>query len=220
MFVLPDFSKVFDYENGFYLSCDASRIRKVLIHYELFKMTSQVPGAMIECGVFKGVSLSRFVMFRSLLENDCSRKIIGFDTFGAFPETQYELDKAVRQRFIEEAGGESISVEQMTSVLEHKGCTTGVELVKGDICETVGKYLQENPHLKVSLLNLDTDIYEPATVILENFWPRIQKGGILILDDYGVFPGETRAVDDYFRDKSVVIRRFPFSSTPCYIVKE
>ena len=62
-------------------------------------------------------------------------------------------------------------------------------------------------------------MYEPAKVILENLYPRVVRGGIIILDDYGTFPGETKAVDDYFKEKDVRILKFPFCMTPCYIVK-
>ncbi|MEC4816734.1 MAG: TylF/MycF/NovP-related O-methyltransferase, partial [Scytonema sp. PMC 1069.18] len=85
--------------------------------------------------------------------------------------------------------------------------------------ETVPKYVDKHPELKISLLNLDTDIYEPAVVILEYLFPLITKGGILILDDYGVFPGETQAVDEYFKKQNVEIKKFPFCMTPCYVVK-
>lgn len=94
-----------------------------------------------------------------------------------------------------------------------------MELIKGNILETVPNYINDHPELKISLLNLDTDIYEPASVILELLFPRIVRGGVLIIDDYGVFPGETKAVDEYFQDKDVVINKFPFCMTPCYIVK-
>lgn len=220
MIKLPEFDKAFEYENGFYLSCDATRISKILAHYELFKMVLDVPGAIVECGVFKGASLARFAMFRNLFGNPYSKRIIGFDIFGAFPETSFEADKGARQLFIKESGIQSISVDQMTQVLKHKGCDKAVELVAGNICDTVPKYMSDHPELKISLLNLDTDIYEPSVTILENLYPRIEKNGILILDDYGVFPGETKAVDDYFKGKNVSIRKFPFCMTPCYIVKE
>jgi len=51
MIPLPDFEKAFDYENNFYLSCDMTRISKILAHYELFKLVNQVPSAIVECGV-------------------------------------------------------------------------------------------------------------------------------------------------------------------------
>jgi hypothetical protein len=219
MINLPNFTKAFEYENDFYLSCDNSRIAKLLAHYEIYKMVSDIPGAIVECGVFKGTSLTRFATFRDLLSNSLAKKIIGFDVYGKFPETNFEQDQSPRQRFIDSAGDESISVEQLNEVLQHKGIDKNVELVKGDIIQTVPSYVNSHPELKISLLNLDTDIYEPASVILEFLFPRIVRGGVLIIDDYGVFPGETAAVDEYFQDKDVVINKFPFCMTPCYIVK-
>lgn len=219
MIQLPDFSRDFEWENNFYLSCDVTRISKILAHYELFSMVQDLPGAIVECGVFKGASLARFAAFRDLFENPFSRRIIGFDTFGAFPETGFDDDRKKREGFIAAAGDQSISVEQMMRVLEHKRCERFVELVPGDITQTVPKYVQEHPELRISLLNLDTDIYEPAVTILEHLYPRIVPGGVLILDDYGVFPGETKAVDDFFRGQDVTINKFPFCMTPCYVVK-
>lgn len=219
MIKLPDFSKSFEYENNFYLSCDNTRFSKVIAHYELFKMTKDLPGAIVECGVYKGASLVRFAGFRSLFGNPFSHKIIGFDTFGKFPETKFKEDKKYRKKLVEIGGEQSISKEQLLEVFKNKGVDKNIELVEGDAVKTVPKYLKENPHLKISLLNLDVDIYEPSVVILEYLWPRIVKGGVLILDDYGVFPGETKAADEFFKNKNVTIMKFPFAMTPCYIIK-
>ena len=220
MIELPDFTKSFEYENNFYLSCDISRISKFFAHYEFFKMTMDLPGALVECGVFKGVSLMRFAMFKDILGNRKSRKIIGFDSFSTFPQTNYEPDKSVREKFISEAGDKSISIPQLENLLSRKGIQEGVELIPGDITESVPAYFKKHPELRISLLNLDTDLYEPAVTILENFYPRIVKGGLLIIDDYGVFPGETKATDDYFAGTDVRIRKLPYCTTPCYVIKE
>jgi len=220
MIELPDFSKDFLWENNFYLSCDLTRISKILAHYELFRMSRGLAGDIVECGVFKGASLARFAAFREIFGNPFSRKVIGFDTFGDFPETGFDQDVERRKGFIAAAGNQSISVEQMRQVLEHKGCDRFVELVAGDITQTVPAYVAQHPELRISLLNLDTDIYEPAVTILEHMFPLIVPGGVLILDDYGVFPGETKAVDDYFQGRTVEIRKFPFCMTPCYVVKD
>ncbi len=220
MIKLPDFRKSFDYENSFYLSCTSSRIGKLLTHYELYKMASNVTGSIVECGIFKGASLSRFAIFREIFGDSISKKIIGFDTFDKFPKTDFIPDKKMRNKFIKAAGSQSISKTQMLKVLKHKGLEKKVELVQGNIVETVPKYVKSHPELKLSLLNLDTDVYEPAVTILKYLYPRIVRGGILILDDYGVFPGETRAVDEYFKDKKVKIQKFQFSSTPHYIIKK
>lgn len=219
MIKLPDFKKSFEYENNFYLSCDSSRIGKTLAHYELFKIANNLPGAIVECGVFKGASLCRFSMLRELFGNSLSKKIIGFDAFGKFPSTKYQHDIKHRKRFIDTSGEEGISIQQMIQVLKNKKTNSNVELIKGDITKTVPHYLKLHPELKISLLNLDTDIYEPSVTILDNLYPRIVKGGILILDDYGTFPGETKAVDEYFKDKDIEIKKFPFAATPSFIIK-
>jgi len=69
------------------------------------------------------------------------------------------------------------------------------------------------------IINLDTNFYQPTKVVLEYFWPRLVRGGILMLDDYGIVPGETKAVDEYFIDKDVRIQKLPLSMTPFFIVK-
>lgn len=219
MIELPNFEKAFEYENNFYLSCGITRISKILSHYEIYKMIKEVPGEIIECGVFKGASYLRFAMFREIFGNPFSKKIIGFDTFSKFPETTFQDDNKARNKFISSAGSDSISKEQLLKILDNKGLNKHVDLIEGDITETVPSYVKANPELKISLLNLDTDIYEPAVTILEHLYPKITKGGILMLDDYGTHPGETKAVDEYFKNKTVEIKKFSFAMTPCYIIK-
>ena len=216
MIKLPNFHKPFDYENNFYLSCDNSRIGKMVAHYELFKMSSKIPGCIIECGVFKGASLIRFATFLKLLKSN--KKIIAFDTFGKHTTTKISSDHK-RRKILLSHGKEAISEKQLMNILKRKGLEKNIQLIKGDITETVPNYLKLNPKLKISLLNLDVDFYEPSMSILKNFYPKLSKGGILMLDDYGVWDGETMAVDEYFIDKKIKIRKHMFSKTPSYIIK-
>jgi hypothetical protein len=218
--VLPEFSDVFQYENNFHLSCDITRISKILAHYELYKKVADLPGALVECGVFKGVSLTLFVEFREIVERSTARKIIGFDTFEQFPETFFAEDREFRRKFISVAGIESISKDQLIEVLKRKNLYTNIELIEGDITETLPLYVRDHPELRIALLNLDTDIYEPAVTILECLYPRIVSGGILLLDNYGVTTGETKAIDDYFTGKDIKIQKLPFRETPAFIMKE
>ena len=220
MISLPDFEKAFEYENNFYLSCDITRISKILSHYEIYKMIKEVPGEIVECGVFKGASFLRFAMFREIFGNPFSKKIIGFDIFGKFPETNFQDDKKARSKFIDSAGEDSISKDQLFQILNQKNLNRHLNLIEGDITETVPDYVKTNPELKISFLNLDTDIYEPAVTILEYLYPRLTVGGVLILDDYETFPGEAKAVDDYFKDQQIEIKKFPFSLSPSYIIKK
>lgn len=227
MITLPEFSKAFDFENDFYLSCDSSRLGKFVAHYELFKMSADVPGDVLECGLFKGVSFVRFAVFRELLGRNqaqlLKKKMIGFDAFGFFPDTQFGPDQAHRQKFIDQAGERGIDPEQLMDVLKHKKVDHNVELIKGDICQTLPRYVEENPDLKLSFLHMDADIYEPSKVILEQLYPKLSRGGVLVLDDYERWQGETLAFQEYFKREygSVPsVNRFPFAKTPVYLIKE
>jgi hypothetical protein len=218
--ILPNFNEAFEYENNFWLSAKINRISKVIAHYELYKKVINLSGDVVECGIFKGASFVRFAMMREILGNPSSKKLIGFDSFGKFPKTNFKHDKKVLKDWTAVAGEHSISRKDLVDVLEHKNCNDNFDLVEGDIIETVPAYVNNHPELKISLLNLDTDVYEPAVTILNYLWPKIISGGVLILDDYGVFPGETKAVDEYFAGSDIKIQKFPFSKTPSFIIKE
>lgn len=219
MIELPDFDRPWMYENGFYLTADPSRFSKFIAHYELFRRSLDLSGAVLEFGVFKGASLMRLLAFRELLSTDVARQVVAFDTFGVFPETEFEPGIEYREEFVEKAGEESISFEQLEGILEKRGYEN-VELVEGDIIRTLPEYLEDNPELRISFLNLDTDIYEPSKVILEECFDRVVPGGVVLLDDYGVFPGETEAVDEFFSENPHEIKKFPFAQTPSYVIKE
>ena len=207
-----DFDKSFEYENGFYLTASIDRISKFATHLELFKKVSWLAGDIVECGVFKGASLSRFIKLRSLFENPYSKKIIAFDTFDEFPETSYEPDKKTREEFIEAAGSKSMSKEHLISVLTRLNLYQNIELVEGDILQTVPEHVKNKPYLKISLLHIDVDLYEPTKVCLEELYPLVVRGGIVILDDYGAFAGANKAIDEFFTGHEIRIQKLPYSS--------
>jgi hypothetical protein len=215
---LPNFNDSFTYENMFYLSCGSDRIEKILIQYSIFIKSLEVPGSIVECGIFKGASFSRYAMFRKMHAIE-KKSLIGFDIFGKFPETSFANDKILREEFIKIDGAQGISVDQLNIVLENKECAGNVELIEGDICKTIPLYVANNPKLKISFLNLDVDIYEPSKIILENLYPLLSSGGVLLLDNYKEFPGETKAVDDYFKGKGVTIQEKGMNKTYYYIIK-
>ena len=217
----------YDYETGFHLTLQMDRLAKFIVHYEAYKMVMGLPGAIVECGVFKGTSICRFAMLRNLLGTDFSTKIIAFDVFSDdFPNTEYEEDQGQREHWLQTAGGSSISPEQLTEVFSWMN-VSNYELVAGDICETVPRYVEEHKGLKVALLNIDCDFVEPTYCALNNFYDRMVRGGIILLDNYAgegtaghSYHGDTKGTDDFLKDHELVVRKFPFAARPCYIVKE
>jgi hypothetical protein len=216
---LYDIGRKFEYENGFYATADPSRFSKILTHLEFFKQTSNVRGEIVEFGIFKGNSFFRWIKFRDLLEQTNSRKIIGFDIFGDFPEANFEGDKHKRDAFVAETnGGKSISLKEINELLNQQGLNKNIDIIKGDILVTLDAYLDKNPHLKISLLHIDVDLYEPTKHILEKLFDKVTKGGIIIFDDYGAFAGTNKAVDDFFKN-NVEIKKLSFLHAISYIVK-
>ena len=182
---IPDATTdIYEVENTFYLRSHPTRLAKLISQFELYQSIVHLPGALIECGVYKGASLVRFASFRSLLENPFSRPIIGFDAFGAFPRSKVssKTDKAFIRRF-EDVGGHGISQEGLEEVLAKKGFAN-VQLIAGDVFDTIPAFTEAQPAQKVALLHLDLDIYEPTAFALDSLMPRVVKGGLVVFDDY------------------------------------
>lgn len=214
-------SNSFFYENGFYLTSQPYRIGNILSHYEIYKKILNLPGFVLEAGVFKGGSLIQWATFRELLENEKSRKIVGFDTFGAFPKSfTVQSDKLFIEKWNSQFANEFVSKEEIEESLSLKSIGN-IQLIQGDIRDTLHQFLQDNPALRIALLHIDTDVYEPCKIVLETCWEKIVPGGIVLFDDYATIEGETVAVDEFLRGKTYKIQKFPLShEEPSFIVKE
>lgn len=213
----------FDYENGFILTSEPYRLGNILAHYELYKKIVNLPGEIIELGVFKGNSLIQFSTFRELLENQYSRKIIGFDMFGAFPMTKkVQSDRIFVENWNKTFENEFVCREDIERSLQHKKFEN-IELVEGDILKKLPEYVMKNPYLKVALLHIDVDVYEPTSLALELLFERVVPGGLIVFDDYGTIEGETKAVDEFFLKKNIYpeLQKFSFSHTkPTFLIKK
>lgn len=155
-----------------------------------------------------------------------TRKIIGFDTFEGFPHlhekdtetgTSSHLKKQALRGSSYESVSEAIRVYDMNRPLQH---ISKIELVKGDICKTVEQYVQDNPHLVVSLLYLDVDLYLPTRKSIEIFASRMPKGAIICFDELNaqIFPGETMAVHEVLGLNNLEIKRFTFDPYVSYTI--
>jgi hypothetical protein len=212
--------QLWDYENGFYWFSPPSRINKLLAHYEIYQLIKGVPGDIFELGVFKGASLIRFATFRALFENDDARRIVGFDAFGKFPTENLELagDLEFIERF-EGGSGPGLTREETERVLDLKGFRN-VQLVEGNVFETLPAYLEQNPHCRISLLHLDMDVKEPTAYALDLLFEKLVSGGIVVVDDYNSVVGATDAVDGFLKDKLLNLKKLPHYNVPAYFMKE
>lgn len=206
-------------------------LARFLARYEIFRRILDVQGSIVECGVFMGVGLMSFANLSVILEPyNFQRRVIGFDTFSGFPGLAEEDVKGTPERKSGHlrVGGfnvpnayedlmRAISLFDMNRYLNH---FPKVHVVRGDFAETSAKFLEDHPHLVISCLYLDFDIYAPTKLALERFYNRIPKGGVVVFDELNeeAFPGETIAVMETLGLGNLRIRRFPFEPRISYAV--
>ena len=192
---------IWDVENTFYLESNLSRLIKTISHYEIFKKSIDVKGSIIECGVFKGISLVRFLTFREFLEKK-SKKAFGFDVFGKFPKQTNKKDNSFAKRHDRKAGF-GYTPSKLNKIFKNKKIKN-YKLIKGEINKTIPIFLKKNKKLKISFLHVDLDVYEPTFFTLNAFYKYISPKGIILLDDYSSIDGATNAINDFIKKKSIL----------------
>jgi hypothetical protein len=206
-------------------------LARFLARYELFRLIKNVQGSIVECGVLFGGGLMSFAKLSAILEPyNFQRRIVGFDSFTGFPGVAAEDLRGLPERksahlkdhgFAAESAYddilESVRIFDKSRFLNH---FPKVHLVRGDFELTARKFVADYPHLIVSCLYLDFDIYKPTKLAIELFMPRIPKGGVIVFDELNeeAFPGETIAVLETIGVNSLRIRRFEFEPRISYAV--
>jgi len=155
-----------------------------------------IAGDVVECGVWQGghAILSR------LISPDRVNWL--YDTFdGMPPPALIDGIKANAKFRGKEAAGlkwNAVSLAQVRGYLEEAGVLdeTKLRFVAGDICETL-RHSQNLPE-RIAMLRLDTDWHASTRDALRALYPRLAPGGVLMIDDYGHWPGCRAAVDRYF----------------------
>ncbi|MCA9232635.1 MAG: class I SAM-dependent methyltransferase [Planctomycetales bacterium] len=204
-------------------------LKRFLAHYEIFKMALPVKGSVIECGVFRGFGLMSWAKLSTILEpENFTRRIYGFDTFSGFPSIADKDENVVASEVValpHTGDLASNSKNELEALIEQYdkdrflGHMDKAHLIEGDACETIPQFVEEHPHLVVSLLFLDFDLYEPTKMALEQFVPRMPKGSILAFDelDNPIWPGETQALIDTLGINNVQIERLPWDPYIGYV---
>lgn len=205
---------------------------RFLAHYELFKLTLNLPGSIIDLGVYRGGS---FFVWHKLLEifspTDTSKKVYGFEGFeglsnfnekdGSNLENVGKLETGWNSGVVEEEIMKLCEIHNMDNVL----AKTRSKIVKGDIFETLEPFLEQTPGLRISLLHFDVDLYSVTKFSLDKLYDLVVPGGVVVFDEYALPPweGETLALDEFIKERGlkVEIQKLPWSLTPnAYFIKK
>jgi hypothetical protein len=211
---------LWDSYNNLLMSEDLDRIRKLLVRYELFKMSMKIPGDIVECGVFKGAGWMYWLKLLDLYSRGEQKRVIGFDTFGAFSDNLLDYEKKSAKLFTDEAEFDGVVPEDILKKAHLAGLKNG-ELVSGEVTKTLPRYIKQNKGFRISLLNLDFDTYYGTKSALEHMYDIVSPGGLIVLDEYGKRGwGESDAVDEFFKGKNIAINSIKGSFQPTsYIIK-
>jgi O-methyltransferase len=163
----------------------------------------RIPGAIVECGVWKGGSVMAAALALLALEST-QRQIFLYDTFAGMTEpadvdVDWQGNPARTLLHQDEVRACCPLHEVKQALMRTRYPWEKLIFVPGRVEQTIPEHLPE----RIALLRLDTDWYESTHHELTHLYPRLADGGILIVDDYGHWQGARRAVDDYFRSQGI-----------------
>lgn len=196
-------------------------VQTLITRYELYKMVLDIPGDIVECGVYQGNSFLWLAHLSVILEPYAiNRRFVGFDTFEGFASIDSNKDpKDISSKNFSDTSYEIIGKAlKAIDVVRPVNKITRFELVKGDITVTVPNYIKENPAFTCAMLILDTDLYKPTLTALESFLPHMPKGSLVVFDEYNYenFRGETQALKDFQTIGNFKLKRFRHDSCLAY----
>ena len=193
--------------------------------WDTFYLVKQVflnktQGDLVECGVETGHSL---VLFQKIIEHYKLKniKIYGYDTFEGTPlpgsEDKDKYGKLLMHHYENKtidkntSGWNNVSLSEVRSnFYNNTRSNNNLQLIKGKVEDTLLD--KKNIPQKISLLKLDTNLYESTKTQLNILSPLVQKGGIIIIDNYFNYSGIKKAVDEYFEKKNYLIKYFPITA--------
>lgn len=176
-----------------------------------YVLKADLPGSVVECGVWRGgimMAVARLLCLQERFDKD----LYLFDTFeGMTLPAEVDVDfrgrKASLEFLAKRRNGDSsnwcyASLSEVRANLETVGYVRNkIHYIVGKVEETVPEQAPE----EISILRLDTDWYESTMHELVHLYPRLVKGGVLIVDDYGHWQGARKAVDEYFAINKIPI---------------
>lgn len=216
----------FDKFNSFIFSGDKRLFSKLAARAVLFNKVKDVPGDIVECGVFKGSGILTWLKLKYSLSPGAFKKIIGFDMFDEnglisilSGHDKDVMEDLFKKRNFSLSGG---YMEQLADTIRAAGFDNShFELIKGDVSKTSYEYVQKRPGARVSLLYLDMDVDVPTYDALCAFWSRIPKGGIVVFDEYASHQWtESNGADRFAQQHGLRIKTLDFCAPTAFIEKE
>jgi hypothetical protein len=190
----------------------SSLLVKFLVMNDLYARIANVPGALLEFGVWWGQNLVLLENLRAIHEPfNKQRSIIGFDTFDGY-RTPDDADAAAKEFYRTPAGyksylSELLEVHEGNNAFGHN--RGNHRLIEGDVTVTAPRYFEEHPETIVALAYFDMGPYEPTIAALNTIKPHLIPGSVILFDEltWAGAPGEAIAFKEAFRDVKFSIEK-------------
>jgi len=190
-----------------------------LLYYanlDLCNTFKSIPGAVVECGTWKGGMIAGIA---EVLGPD--RNYFLFDSYEGLPDaTEKDGKSAFDYQQNKNSPGyyDNCKASQQSAIdaMRLSGAKN-VKITKGWFNETLPKQQFKNG---IAILRMDADWYDSTMDILTNLFPQMNKGGVIIIDDYYHWEGCTRAVHDYLSKHECAEAITSTSLGICFIVKK
>lgn len=215
---------VYDDYNNFIFSSEIRVFAKLSARMSLYNKVKNIPGDIVECGVYKGAGLMAWLKLKKTFSPNMLRKVIGFDMFDQdkLLDTLIDDDKLKMELLFE---NRNFKYSNYKNILQDKILNSGFtqadfELIEGDVSLTSQDFVDRRPGFKIALLYLDMDIEQPTYDALNSFWERMSIGGIVVFDEYAHHQwSESKGVDRFVRERGLEIKTLGFDSPSAYIKK-
>jgi hypothetical protein len=165
---------------------------------------NEIPGDFVECGVYRG---GHSIIAASIFKRyQVKKKVYLFDTFaGMTVPTKFDKKSSTGEPAIRKydntltmnySNWAYSPLEEVERNFQDRHLSDYAIFVKGDVLNTLLN--TRNITNEISFLRLDTDWYESTKLELEILYPKLMRGGVLVIDDYGSWDGVLKAVNEYF----------------------
>jgi O-methyltransferase len=175
-----------------------------------------IPGAVVECGVWRGGSMQA-VAHTLHARGVTDRELHLFDTFEGMPEPT-EKDRLY-------SGRPASDVLERSERTANVWAIASLDDVRAGMAETgyPGERIHFHPGrvedtiatgapARIAILRLDTDWYDSTKHELEHLYDRVPSGGVIVIDDYGFWQGAREAVDEYLDRRRERLLLLPMGS--------
>jgi len=168
---------------------------------------NNIKGAFVECGVWKGGSIMTVIHTLNSM-NKSEKDIYLYDTYEGMTEPT-DVDFSYKGNSAKKIYKDKQGDWCYSSLDEVKANISSIAYPSEKIFYIKGRVEETIPNNKVpekiALLRLDTDWYESTLHEMKHLFPKLIKGGIIIIDDYGHWGGCKKAVDEYLDKNNILL---------------